>query len=88
MLFNTLKLFGLDVPAKVDAAKAVIEQRVEEVADRAKHLALNSAIIVACSAPWPSAWACLPSIGPKRQCMGWTSHSPSSRPCLSSLHWF
>jgi hypothetical protein len=49
MLFNTLKLFGLDVPAKVDAAKAVIEQRVEEVADRAKHLALSSAVIVALS---------------------------------------
>jgi hypothetical protein len=47
MLFNILKLFGLDVPAKVDAAKAVIEQRVEEMADRAKHLALSSAIIVA-----------------------------------------
>jgi hypothetical protein len=49
MLFNILKLFGLDLPAEVDAAKAVIEQRFEEVADRAKHLALSSAIIVALS---------------------------------------
>jgi hypothetical protein len=49
MLFKILKLFGLDVPAKVDAAKAVIEQCVDEVADRAKHLALSSAIIVALS---------------------------------------
>jgi hypothetical protein len=49
MLFKILKLFGLDIPAKVDAAKAVIERRVDEVADRAKHLALSSAIIVALS---------------------------------------
>jgi hypothetical protein len=48
-MFKILKLFGLDVAAEVDAAKAVIEQRVEEVADRAKHLALSSAIIVALS---------------------------------------
>jgi hypothetical protein len=32
MLFKLLKLFGLDVPAKVAAAKSVIEQRAEEVA--------------------------------------------------------
>jgi len=33
MLFKLLKLFGLDVPAKVVAAKLVIEQRAEEVAN-------------------------------------------------------
>jgi hypothetical protein len=49
MLFKILKLFGLDVPAEVEAAKAVIERRVDEVADRARHLALSSAIIVALS---------------------------------------
>jgi hypothetical protein len=31
MLFKILKLFGLDLPAKVAEAKSVIEQRVEEV---------------------------------------------------------
>jgi hypothetical protein len=31
MLFKILKLFGLDVPAKVDAAKAAIEQRIDEM---------------------------------------------------------
>ena len=35
MLFKILKLFGLDLPAKVAEAKSVIEQRVEEVADYA-----------------------------------------------------
>jgi hypothetical protein len=49
MLFKTLKLFGLDVPAKVDAAKALIEERAAEVADRAKHMALSAALIVALS---------------------------------------
>jgi hypothetical protein len=49
MLFKILKLFGLDVAAEVEATKAVIERRVDEVADRAKHLALSSAIIVALS---------------------------------------
>jgi len=49
MLFKILKLFGLDVPAKVDAAKALIEQRAEEMADRAKHAALSAALIIALS---------------------------------------
>jgi hypothetical protein len=49
MLFKILKLFGLDVPAKVDAAKTVIEQRAAEVADRAKHAALSAALIIALS---------------------------------------
>jgi hypothetical protein len=49
MLFKILKLFGLDIPAKVDAAKALIEDRAAEVADRAKHMALLAALIVALS---------------------------------------
>ncbi len=49
MLFKILKLFGLDLPAKVDAAKALIEQRAAEVADRAKHTALSAAVIIALS---------------------------------------
>ena len=49
MLFKILKLFGLDVPAKVDAAKALIEQRAAEMADRAKHAALSAALIIAIS---------------------------------------
>ncbi len=49
MLFKILKLFGLDVPAKVDAAKALIEERAAEVADRAKHMVLSAALIVALS---------------------------------------
>jgi len=43
-------LFGLDVPAKMAAAKATIEQRAEEVADYAKHATQTAAIIAALSA--------------------------------------
>ncbi len=49
MLFKILKLFGLDIPAKVDAAKALIEERAVEVADRAKHAALSAAVIIGLS---------------------------------------
>jgi hypothetical protein len=50
MLFKILKLFGLDIPAKVAEAKSVIEQRVEEVADYAKQVARTAAVIAALSA--------------------------------------
>jgi len=50
MLFKLLKLFGLDVPAKVAAAKSVIEQRAEEVAGYAKQAMQTAAIIAALSA--------------------------------------
>jgi hypothetical protein len=50
MLFKILKLFGLDVPAKVAEAKSVIEQRVEEVADYAKQVTQTAAVIAALSA--------------------------------------
>jgi hypothetical protein len=50
MLFKLLKLFGLDVPAKMAAAKAIIEQRAEEVADYAKHATQTATIIAALTA--------------------------------------
>jgi hypothetical protein len=50
MLFNILKLIGLDVPAKVAAAKSMIEQRVEEVTDYAKQATQAAAVIAALSA--------------------------------------
>jgi hypothetical protein len=49
MLFKILKLIGLDVPANVDAAKALIEHRAAEMAHRAKHAALSAALIIATS---------------------------------------
>ena len=50
MLFKILMLFGLDVPAKVAAAKSMIEQRVEEVTDYAKQATQTAAVIAALSA--------------------------------------
>jgi hypothetical protein len=50
MLLKILKLFGLDVPAKVAAAKSMIEQRVEEVTDYAKQVTQTAAVIAALSA--------------------------------------
>jgi hypothetical protein len=49
MLFKILKLFGLDVRAEVAAVKNQIDQRVEDIAERAKHLALSTALIIALS---------------------------------------
>jgi len=49
MLFKLLKLFGLDIPAKVAAAKSAIEQRAEEVADYAKEATQTAAVIAALS---------------------------------------
>jgi hypothetical protein len=50
MLFKILKLFGLDVPAKVAAAKSMIEQRAEEVAEYAGHTMQTAAVTAALSA--------------------------------------
>lgn len=50
MLFKILKLFGLDVSAKMAAAKSEIEQRVEDVADYAKQATQTAAAIAALSA--------------------------------------
>jgi membrane protein implicated in regulation of membrane protease activity len=49
MLFKILKLFGLDVRAEVAAVKDQIDQRVEDIAERAKHVALSTALIIALS---------------------------------------
>jgi hypothetical protein len=49
MLFKVLQLFGLDVRAEIAAVKGQIEQRVDEVVDRAKHAALTAAVIIALS---------------------------------------
>jgi len=45
MFFNILKLFGLDVPAKIEAAKARLELRVEQATDHVKQVAQNAAVI-------------------------------------------
>jgi hypothetical protein len=47
MLFKLLKLFGLDVRAEIAAVKGEITRRVDEVSDRARHLAIGGAIIAA-----------------------------------------
>jgi hypothetical protein len=50
MLFKILKLFGLDVPAKLEAVKASLEQRVEEATDHLKQVAVGAAVVAALSA--------------------------------------
>jgi hypothetical protein len=50
MLFKILKLFGLDVPAKIAAARAELEQRVEDASDYAKQATLAAALVAALSA--------------------------------------
>jgi hypothetical protein len=50
MLFKILKLFGLDVPAKIAAARTEFEHRVEEAADYAKRATMTAAIVAAISA--------------------------------------
>jgi membrane protein implicated in regulation of membrane protease activity len=47
MLFKVLKLFGFDVRAEVEAVKNRINQRVEDIAEHAKHVALSTALIIA-----------------------------------------
>jgi hypothetical protein len=50
MLFKILKLFGLDVPAKIAAARMEFEHRAEDAADYAKQATLNAALVAAFSA--------------------------------------
>jgi hypothetical protein len=50
MLLKILKLFGLDVPAKIEAAKASFERRVEQATDHVKQVAQEAAVIAAFSA--------------------------------------
>jgi hypothetical protein len=50
MLFNILKLFGLDVPAKIAAAKSELNQRVEDITDYAKQATQTAALVAVLSA--------------------------------------
>ena len=50
MLFNILKTFGLDIPAKIEAAKASLELRVEQATEHVKQVAQEAAIVGALSA--------------------------------------
>jgi hypothetical protein len=45
MLFKLLKLFGLDVAAEIETAKAKLEQRVERATDSVKQAAQDAAVI-------------------------------------------
>jgi hypothetical protein len=45
MLFNILKVFGLDIPAKIEAAKASLERRVEHATDHVKLVARQAAVV-------------------------------------------
>lgn len=49
MLFKILRLFGLDVPAKIEAVKAGFEEGVEQATDHVKQVAQEAAIIAAFS---------------------------------------
>ena len=50
MLFKILKLFGIDVPAKIEAVKADLEQRIDEATGHVKEVAQQAAIIAVLSA--------------------------------------
>jgi uncharacterized membrane protein len=45
MLFKILKLFGLDVPSRVEAATASLEVRVDRVIDRLRDLAQGAVLL-------------------------------------------
>jgi hypothetical protein len=49
MLFKILKLYGLDVPAEIAAARTELEHRVEDAADYAKQATLTAALVAAFS---------------------------------------
>jgi hypothetical protein len=50
ILFKIFKMFGLDVPAKIEAMKASIESRVKETTDHVRQVAQEAAVIAAFSA--------------------------------------
>lgn len=50
MLFKILNLFGLDVPAKIAAARAEFDHRVEDAAAYAKEATLTAGLVAAFSA--------------------------------------
>jgi hypothetical protein len=63
MLFKILNLFGIDVPAKIAAARAEFDHRVEDAAAYAKQATLAAGLVAAflrwphfCSSSQP-AWA-------------------------------
>jgi hypothetical protein len=86
MLFNILKLFGLDVRAEIAGVKGQIEQRIDDIADHAKHVALSTAVILALSTF--AGLFCTMAIGvglvmlivPRRRPMVWTPRLPSLAP--------
>jgi hypothetical protein len=47
ILFKILKLFGLDVPGRIEALKTALAVRAEEAADRAGEIAQEAAVIAA-----------------------------------------
>ena len=47
MLFNLLKAFGIDIPARIEELRLKVEQRVERAADQAKHVAQDVAMTAA-----------------------------------------
>jgi hypothetical protein len=49
MLFQFLKLFGLDVPAKIDSVAAIVELRLEQASDRVKEVVQEAAVMAALS---------------------------------------
>jgi hypothetical protein len=49
MLFKILKVFGLDVPAKIEAVKASLERLVEQATSHVKQVAQEAAVIAALS---------------------------------------
>jgi len=49
-VFKILKLFGLDIPAKIEAVEASLELRVEQATDHVKQVAQEAAVIAAFSA--------------------------------------
>jgi hypothetical protein len=49
MLFKILKLFGLDVPAKIAAAKSELTQRAEDITDYAKQVTQTAALVAVLS---------------------------------------
>jgi len=50
MLFQFLKLFGLDVPAKIDAVTAGLELRIEQATEHVRQVAQEAAMVAALSA--------------------------------------
>jgi hypothetical protein len=50
MLFKILKLFGLDVPAKIAAAQLELKQRVEDITGYAKQATQTAALVAVVSA--------------------------------------